>query len=95
MTVTWTGGGGNVMLQLQSATDKTFTNGDTAVCTVPASAGTFTIPPYVLLALPAGNFDNFFIGSAESDVALTAQGLNLGTLHTQSAGPGFSGFTLK
>jgi hypothetical protein len=62
---------------------------------VAASAGTFTIPPYVLQALPAGNFSQFYLGSAESDVPFTATGLSLGTLHTQSVGPGFSGFTLK
>jgi len=95
MTVTWTGGGGNVQIHLASATDKTYSSGATAQCTVAASAGTFTIPPYVLQALPAGNFDHFFLGSAESDVPFSAAGLSLGTLHTDSVGPGFSGFTLK
>ena len=95
MTVTWTGGSGNVQLYLSSATNNTNSTGANALCTVAAGAGTFTIPPYVLLALPAGTFDHFSLGSAESDVTFTATGISLGTLHTQSAGPGFSGFTLR
>ena len=95
MSVTWTGGGGNLQIYLSSATSNTYSTGSTALCTAAASAGTFTIPPYVLLALPAGNFGHFFLGSAQSDVPFTATGLSLGTLHTQSVGPGFSGFTLK
>ena len=95
MTVTWKGGDGNVELYLSSATNSANTIGATAQCKADASAGAFTIPPYVLLALPAGNFDHFFLGSAESDVPFAATGLSLGTLHTQSVGPGFSGFTLK
>jgi hypothetical protein len=95
MTVTWKGGDGNVELYLSSATNSANTIGATAQCKAAASAGAFTIPPYVLLALPAGNFDHFFLGSAESDVPFAATGLGLGTLHTQSVGPGFSAFTLK
>jgi uncharacterized protein (TIGR03437 family) len=94
MTVTWTGGGGNVLIWVNAATDKTNTTGAAAQCTAPASAGTFTIPPYVMLALPAGNFGSFFLGSAEVDVPFTATGLSVGNLHTQSVGPG-GGFTLK
>jgi hypothetical protein len=88
MTVTWTGGGGNVQMYVSSATDNTGNNGSTAVCNAPASAGTFNIPPYIMLALPANNFGSFFLGIAESDVAFTATGLTLGTFHSQSVGPG-------
>jgi len=58
MTVNWSGNGstGNVLIQVSGATDNTFATGANAVCTAPASAGTFTVPPYALLTLPAGNF---------------------------------------
>jgi uncharacterized protein (TIGR03437 family) len=58
LTVTWTGGQANEIVQIEgfNATDNTYTAGADFVCSVPAAAGTFTIPPSVLLALPAGNF---------------------------------------
>ena len=58
MTFTWNpnGSNGHVEIQVASATDNTFNLGTTAVCTAPASAGTFTIPPYVMLALMPSNF---------------------------------------
>ena len=97
MTVGWKGGdpSGNVQLTVVSATDATFTIGASATCTVPASAGTFTIPPYVLLALPAGNFGALFFGSAESQVPFTAPGLSVGTLHTETVNAGLGYFVLK
>ena len=95
MTVTWKGGSGNVNFGVSSALDNTNTTGSSAVCTVPGSPGTFTIPPYVLLALPAGNFSFFGFSSAQVDAPFTATGINAGILHAQIAGPGFGGFTLK
>jgi uncharacterized protein (TIGR03437 family) len=95
MTINWKGGSGNVQIALTGATDKTFNTGASALCRAPANTGTFTIPPYVLMAIPAGTFNQFFVGSAESDVAFTATGLNVGNLHTQSVGPGFDGFVMK
>jgi len=97
MTVTWTGGdpNGTVQFQLASATDGSYTAGADAQCTAPASAGTFTIPTYVLLALPAGNFGRFQFSPAVTMVPFTATGLNLGILSTSSAGTSFSGFTLQ
>jgi uncharacterized protein (TIGR03437 family) len=95
MPITWKGGDGNVELAVMSATDSTRTLGSLARCKVPASAGTFTIPPYVMLALPAGNFATFTFNSAESDVAFTATGITVGTLHTQSNGTSVGFFMLK
>jgi len=97
MTVTWTGGdpSGSVQFQLASATDGTYTAGIDAQCIVPASPGIFTIPPYVLLALPAGNFGRFQFSPAVTIVPFTAAGLDLGILTTSTAGTSFSGFTLQ
>ncbi len=77
LTVTWTGGGGNVLIDIAGCTDNTCTNGATATCVAPASAGTFTVPPYVLLALPASTSAGFVL-STRAESAFTATGLNLG-----------------
>jgi len=81
-TVTWTGGtAGFVQILGSSPIDNTATNGASFICTAPASAGSLTIPPSVLLALPAGSNGNWdFISGALPDVTFTATGLNLGFL---------------
>ena len=82
MTVAWNPAGatGSVPLVLQA-----FTNaGDitAAACTVLASAGTFTIPAYALLALPStdGTFLTFRPGDLQpaASALFSASGLNLG-----------------
>jgi uncharacterized protein (TIGR03437 family) len=101
MTVTWTGGApnGHVEIQVLSAIDNTFNVGALATCKVPASAGTFTIPSYVLLALPAGNFTYFALGpgtiQAAAAAPFTATGLNVGLLQLFIDGTGFGGFALQ
>jgi uncharacterized protein (TIGR03437 family) len=97
MTVDWTGNGstGNVSIQVAGATDNTYTNGANAVCTAPASAGTFTIPSYALLPLPAGNFGALDFQELTAEVPFTAPGLNVGILQTAGAITGPAGFTLK
>jgi uncharacterized protein (TIGR03437 family) len=102
MTATWTGGGsGNVVIDIESCTDSTCANGATAACSAPASAGTFTIPPYVLLAFPAGSNGGFVL-STEAQASFTATGLDLGYVTSDRynvAGFGINwgsgGFTLK
>ena len=81
MTVAWSPNGatGPVPLVLTGTSDK----GDftAAACTVLASAGTFTIPPYALLALPpAGGFLTFLPGDARpvGSALFSASGLDLG-----------------
>jgi uncharacterized protein (TIGR03437 family) len=51
VTVNWTGGTGYVTISGLSATLQSV--GAKFLCLAPASAGTFTVPPVVLLALPA------------------------------------------
>ena len=55
LTVTWSGGAANSYIKLDgfNQTDNTGTVGGSFTCIVPANLGTFTIPPYVLMALPA------------------------------------------
>ena len=59
LTVNWSGGAANGYIKLDgfNQTDNTGRVGASFTCIVPASQGTFTIPPYVLLALPtSGQF---------------------------------------
>jgi uncharacterized protein (TIGR03437 family) len=58
LTVNWSGGSQAAYVQIEvfSATDYTYTNGADLICSASASAGTFTVPPSAMLALPAGNF---------------------------------------
>lgn len=61
-------------------------NGASAVCTAPASAGSFTVPPYVLEALPTANA-GFVFGSI-SESSFTATGIDVGIvgIYTNDAG---------
>jgi uncharacterized protein (TIGR03437 family) len=101
MTVTWRGGdpNGHVEIVLESAIDNMFNTGASAACTAPTSAGTFTIPPYVLLALPTGNFTHFGFGpgtvAAATAAPFTATGLNVGVVDTFIESTGFGGFALN
>jgi len=71
--------GSNVILiEGVSATDKTLTNGAGFSCAAPASAGTFTVPPAVMLALPAGSYGTVYFKPVIGPVGFTASGLNLG-----------------
>ncbi|HLG96022.1 MAG TPA: hypothetical protein VKX49_06900 [Bryobacteraceae bacterium] len=56
VTVNWSGAGSNtfVVVSGASASDQGPFVSARFACSVPASAGTFTVPPYVLLALPSG-----------------------------------------
>ncbi len=79
-TFTWTGGAANAFIEIsgQSATDNTQTNGASFNCFAAASAGTFTIPPSVLLALPPGNNGVMFFQPYAPYGNFSASGLNLG-----------------
>jgi uncharacterized protein (TIGR03437 family) len=91
LTVTWTGGSqtGNLRIQVSSYLDSAGTIGADATCIAPASTGTFTIPPYVLLALPAGSFAGFVIGPAEIAQPFTATGLDAGIVDYRNDGVGY------
>jgi hypothetical protein len=97
LTVAWTGGAPNAYVQIQvsAVTDSTNTKGALAVCNVAASAGTFTIPPYALLAIPAANVGNGFQFQQQTEAGFTAKGLNLESIQTSNAATFIGGFTLK
>ena len=80
LTVNWGGvlGSNVILIEGVSATDKTLTNGAGFSCAAPASAGTFTVPPAVMLALPAGSYGTVYFKPVIGPVGFTASGLNLG-----------------
>ena len=56
VTVNWTGGGTGTYVEIGGdAISSTAAFSASFVCNAPVSAGTFTVPPVVLLALPAGS----------------------------------------
>ena len=98
MTVTWTGAAANasVQIQVQAPTDTTNTNGATVLCNVAAGAGTFNIPPYALLALPAGSTGNYFQFQQQTASGFTAaKGLSYGAIQTTNLPTGIVNFTLR
>jgi uncharacterized protein (TIGR03437 family) len=82
MTVTWNPNGatGHVEILILDFIDQN--TAAQVACAAPASAGTFTIPPYVLQALPATNGAIFYFGSGDQNPAFsntfTANGLTTG-----------------
>ena len=97
MTFSWTGGGPDVTVELQlyGATDNTGLTGSQVVCQVPSSLGTFTIPPYIMSALPAGDFGFFNFAQFAPEVPFTATGLLAGQIESFGPGGSFGAFTLK
>ncbi len=100
LTVNWTGGAGMLQIEVNSCSPGSCNNGAAAICYVPASLGTFTVPAYVLEALPAGTAAGVVL-SSYSEASYTATGLNVGGIQTFSSVSGFGygwgsgGYTLK
>jgi uncharacterized protein (TIGR03437 family) len=85
MTITWSGGSPNGFVEISgsNATNNTFSAGASFQCTASTAAGTLTVPAYVLLALPAGNFGGISFEPAAAPGTFQAQGLNLAFLSAQ------------
>jgi hypothetical protein len=97
ITFSWTGGAANSTVQIQggNATDNTGNSGAIFTCFAATSAGTFTIPPSVLLALPPGAFSNSVWDFAPYTAygTFSATGLNHSAIKMNYATPVFT--TLK
>jgi uncharacterized protein (TIGR03437 family) len=85
-TINWNGSSTNYYVEIDgsAATDSTYTAGATFSCLVNSNAGTFTIPPSVLLAFPASS-NSGVAGEIDfrptiNPVPITASGLNLGSV---------------
>lgn len=89
-----------LQIEVNSCSPGSCNNGAAAICYVPASLGTFTVPAYVLEALPAGTAAGVVL-SSYSEASYTATGLNVGGIQTFSSVSGFGygwgsgGFTLQ
>jgi uncharacterized protein (TIGR03437 family) len=83
VTVTWSGGTPGAYVTINGSSTSSPVNGGTAVtasftCQAPLSAGTFTVPAPVLLALPAGTLGKLSLIDNTTPQAFTATGLDLG-----------------
>jgi hypothetical protein len=82
VNVTWTGGAAGSYVNITGASTATI-NGKSVsvsfVCYAPVSAGQFTVPPPVLLALPAGS-GTLDVGDYTNQQLFTAPGLDYGLL---------------
>jgi len=94
MTVAWNSNGsaGHVEVVISASVDQNTVA--QAWCTAPANAGTLTIPPYVLLALPASNAATFSFQPGDQGPAflgtLSAPGLNVAIANSFVDGVAFS-----
>ena len=89
VTVTWTGGAANGYVGIYgSSTNALNTAGALFTCFVSAAAGSFTVPPSVLLALPPSNpnstepSDILAVGSSDPPTRFTATGIDTGFVNS-------------
>ena len=76
-TVNWTGGASGSYVWIGGTSSNSQASGS-FICYAPASAGTFTVPSYVLLGLPAGS-GSLSLENITTPVSFTASGLDYGT----------------
>jgi hypothetical protein len=84
--ITWTGGSPNTYVYIEGSSSSAAAS-VSFFCYAPASAGQFTIPNYILLALPAGNSGSLGVGNFGTAASFTASGLTTGLVQ---AGVSFS-----
>ncbi len=100
LTVTWTPNDSPTHVEVQIASFVAKNVGIQITCTAPVSAGTFTIPSYVLLALPTGNGTNFNFqpgdgpGGPATISSFSATGIAVGLAQAFVDGVGFGGFQI-
>lgn len=86
--ITWTGGDANTTVFIAGSSEDSATNTSAAFfCTERATAGSFTVPASVLLALPVNTGSSvtdlnavFFVGSIQAPGRFTAPGLDVGII---------------
>jgi hypothetical protein len=75
--VTWTGGDPNTYVFIDGSSSSA-TASASFFCYAPTSAGQFTVPSYILLALPAGSNGSLGVGNYAPATSFTASGLTSG-----------------
>ena len=91
LTVNWTGGDSGTYVSITGLSVGFITPGDTSdfvaatfTCEAPATAGTFTVPPPVLLEMPpsatvaGSSFSSLSVSNVTNPVTFTATGLDVG-----------------
>jgi hypothetical protein len=81
VTVNWSGGTPGTFVQISGGSSATV-NGTSYtvgyICNAPIAPGTFTVPPSVLLVLPASQNGSMSVGDSSNITLFTASGLDLG-----------------
>ena len=100
LTVTWNPNGSNGQVEIQlSAKDSFNVSTVNVICTAPASAGTFTIPPYATLALPTTSNAEFRFQPGDHGPAaqseFTASGLSFGIAQIFAGNVAFAGIPVN
>lgn len=100
LTVSWTGGSGSLEIAVNGCVDSNCNTGASALCHIPASLGSFTVPAYVLQALPASTLAGLVL-SSYSMASFTNPAIGAASIETYSNLGGFGfgwgsgGFSLK
>jgi uncharacterized protein (TIGR03437 family) len=82
VSVTWTGGAAGTYVEITGGSTATINGKSTSVtfmCLAPVTAGQFTVPPPVLLSLPAGD-GTLSLGNYANVKLFTAPGIDLGMM---------------
>lgn len=77
LPVGWTGGASNTIVSISGSSIATSGLYGSFTCLVPTSAGSFTVPSYVLAALPAGT-GSVTVSNQNNYTPFAAQGISLG-----------------
>ena len=86
VTVTWTGGAANTFVNIAGGSSSSSAGLTVSfTCVAPVAAGTFTVPSYILLALPAGS-GNLGVAGETAIQTFAATGLDYGYLFGSSGG---------
>jgi uncharacterized protein (TIGR03437 family) len=85
VTVTWTGGDPNGFVYISGNSILAQGGGAMFTCTAPNSAGTFTVPPTVTMALPASSSGSLTVTGVSTPVSFTAPGVDIGLATASSA----------
>jgi hypothetical protein len=90
LLISWTGGFGTYVIIIGSSSGAGGVSGS-YLCVAPVSAGSFTVPSYILLALPAGtgatliqnstNFSQFSASGLDFGTAIGAESFQVSTTY--------------
>jgi uncharacterized protein (TIGR03437 family) len=78
VTVTWTGGDPNGSVIISGSSTLRQGGGALFTCTAPPSAGTFTVPATVTMALPASSSGALTVMGSSAPASFTATGIDIG-----------------